>query len=457
MTRLPSLCITLITGILISAALLPARQAVAMDIQSVTSPKYGLTAWLVEDHSIPLIAMEFGFKGAGSAQETPKTQGLARLMANTLDEGAGDMDAQSFQKTLEDQSITLYFNTSRDHFTGTLKTLVRTQDAAFALLKTALTEPRFDEDALNRMIQANQSRIRSAMTRPEWMAARLMNDAAFAGHPYALNSGGTLTTLADITPADLRAYHAKALARDNLIIAVAGDITAAQLADRLDSVFGNLPETSHLSPVEDLTLTHAGETWLYPYDIPQTIIAMAQPGIAITAPDYYHAKIMNFILGESGFGSRLTHSIREEKGLTYGIYTYFDHYDHVNALRLQTSTKNENVSDMLDLIHQEWQTMLDAPVTEDELADAKNYLIGQLPLTLTSTDKIASLMLYLQSHALPVDYLDQRETVIKNTSAEDVKTAAAKILKADQLTTILVGSPDSIQVDLTVTELPNVE
>lgn len=428
----------------------------ALDIQIVTSKK-GIKAWLVEDHSIPVLAMNFGFAGAGTVQDPQGLQGLARLMSNTMDEGAGDLDAQSFQTALRDHSISLSYGANRDHFTGNLKTLSRYQDKAFELLAVSLTKPRFDQDAVTRMISANQSRIKASLARPEWVAARIMNDVAFGDHPYAQNSGGTVRSLATITPLDLARYHANALGLDNLYIAVAGAITPEELSGALDDIFGALPKQAALQTIDDATLLHGGKIALYEKDIPQTIIQITQPGIDRHDPQYHVAKVMNFILGSSGFGSRLTRVIREERGLTYGIYTGFSHLNHSNTLSLHTSTKNESAAEMMDLIRQEWTRMASEPVSADELADAQSYLIGSLPLSLTSTDQIAGVALGLQLDGLPVDYLTQRTDAIKAVSIDDLTALSKKLLQLDSLSIVMVGNPQNIDADRIIEEIPNAE
>ena len=199
-----------------------------LDIKEITTEN-GITAWLVEDHSLPIISMKFSFKGAGAIRDGEDKQGLVQLLSNTMDEGAGDLPSQEFQKTLNDHSITLRFNAGRDNFGGQLKTLSRYQDKAFNLLKQAINTPHFDEEPVERMRQANISRIKQSIGDPEWINARIFNDVAFAGHPYALNSGGTLTTLKNITAQDLKNHHQTWLTKDNLHIGVTGDITAQQL------------------------------------------------------------------------------------------------------------------------------------------------------------------------------------------------------------------------------------
>ncbi|NCC21056.1 MAG: insulinase family protein [Alphaproteobacteria bacterium] len=427
-----------------------------LDIREVTSPG-GITAWLVEDKSVPVIAVEFAFKGAGSALESPGKQGLVRLLSNTMDEGAGDLDSQAFQSALSADSISLHFGASRDAFSGSLKTLKENRDKAFDLLELALEQPRFDEEPLERMKQANLARIRGSLADPEWLAARLFNDVAFEGHPYALNSGGTLTTLPAITADDLRQFANTQLSRDRLRVAVTGDITADELAPLLDDAFGDLPATAPPADIPDLRVQNAGGVVLFERDIPQTIIEIAQPGIGRDHPDYYAASVMNFILGSSGFGSRLMERVREKRGLTYGIYTGMVNFDHTDFVRLSTSTENANVPEVMNIIREEWERMRDEPVLPAEIETAKAYLVGSMPLMLSSTDRIAELVLSMQLDNLPIGYLDKRDLMIESVTIDDVRRVAKNLLVPEALTVVMVGRPQGMEPTRTVETLPNVE
>lgn len=432
----------------------PEEQRSYLDIQTVTSQS-GISAWLVEDHSIPVISISYAFEGAGAKNDPADKQGLARLASNTMDEGSSHLDSLTFQKMLRDYSISLSFSASRDHFTGKLKTLTRNKDIAFDLLKNALLSPRFDDDAVQRMRASNQSRIKASSTDPNWIAARIQNDVIFEGHPYALNSGGTISSLESITKQDLQNFH-KTLGKNNLVIGVTGDITAEELAIMLDDVFGEMPVVEDENS-DDLSLQNQGKTYLYEKEIPQTVIEIAQKGVRQSDEDYYAAKVMNFILGESGFGSRLMEEIREKRGLTYGIYSYYREYEDTTVFHISTSTANENVSEMLELINAEIDKIKTAPVETTELKEAKSYLIGSLPLSLTSTDSVSSILLSMQMDDLPRDYLDTRAQSIEAVSEEDIQAAAERIFDEESFTTILVGMPEGMDNLEKVTKLPNVE
>ncbi len=427
-----------------------------LDIQEVKS-EGGITAWLVEDHALPIISIKFAFEGAGAIQDGQDKQGRARLLSNTLDEGAGDLTSQEFQKTLSDHSITLRFNSGRDNFGGQLKTLSRHKDTAFDLLKLALTQPRFDEEPLNRMRDSNLARIRSSMGEPDWISARIFNDKAFEGHEYALNSGGTLTTLNNITADDLRAHIKNFLTKDRLKIGVMGNITKEELKIILDQIFSDLPDTGKESKTEKLDLQNQGGTFVYSKDIPQTMLTVAMPGIDHLDPNYYALQVMNYIFGSSGFGSRLMEEAREKRGLTYGIYSSVTDQDYIDLLNISTSTKNASAKEMKQIVFDEIEKIKNEKVSEQELTDAKSYLTGSLPLALTSTDKIANILLSLQLNDRSIDYLDNYANNINKVTEVDIQNIANRVLKPEGALTIMVGQPENIENFKSVEKLNNVE
>lgn len=432
-------------------------QAGILNIREVKSPG-GITAWLVEDHTIPVLSLRFSFREVGAATDPADKQGLARMLSNTMDEGAGDLDSKAFQALLNDLSISLGFSASRDDFGGSLKTLTKNRVKAFELLSLALTKPRFDADAVERMRLANLSRILSDMNDPDWMAARLLNATLFKDHPYSKNSGGTLTSLKKITAADLRKKHQADLTRDRLVVSVAGDISEAELGAALDQIFGGLPATSPASDkIADAVLPSQPGIVLYKKDIPQTVVQMALPGMKWQDPDYAAAEVMNFIFGGAGFGSRLMEVIREQRGLTYGIYSALSEMDHTNLYGISSSTRNETVKDLIDLTHGEMDKFKAGPVSPQELHNAKTYLIGSVPLDLTSTDQISGYMHAFQMEGLPKNYLDLRETAIRAVTAADVTRVANRLLDPQKMTVILVGNPQNLTPTATVTSLPDVE
>lgn len=427
-----------------------------LPITEVATPS-GISVWLVEDHTLPIIAMNFIFLDSGTALDPDNKQGLVRLLSNTMDEGAGDLDSQAFQKALSDHSIALSFGASRDGFTGSLKTLSRHKDLAFDLLQKAMVSPRFDEEPLARMKSSNLARIKSSMSEPDWMAARLINDRAFEGHPYGKNSGGTLSGLASVTAQDLRSFKDDNLTRDRLLITIAGDITPDDIKKAIDHIFAKLPAKAKSAPIADTTVQNAGSLYLYEQPIPQTMFEIVFPGFGRKDPDYYALQVLNYIFGGAGFGSRLMEETREKRGLTYGIYSAATDYRHTNTFSISTSTKNESAGEMLDIIKAEMTALSTNPVSDKDLKDAKSYITGSLPLSLSSTSNIAGIMLNLRVEGLPSNYLDHYADKINAVTAADIQKSAGRILKPEAMTTVLVGKPENIPDSIKVEKLPNVE
>ncbi len=430
-----------------------------LDIQQVTSPG-GIEGWLVQDDTLPIIALQYVFLDSGTTLDPEAKQGLVRMLSNTMDEGAGELDSTAFQKALADHSITLRFSASRDGFGGRLKTLTRHKDKAFDLLKIALTAPRFDTEPVDRMRNANMTRIRSSLADPDWIAARILNDRMYSGHPYAMNSGGTLTTLPAITPDDLRDFYTQYLTQDRLVVVAAGDISAGEFQMLLDTLFGHLPAQGPEDIVPGADVSNPGTIALYQKDIPQTVIQIALPAFGRDHPDYYALQVLNYIFGGAGFGSRLMETAREKEGLTYGIFSSISDNRKIDLMRIGTSTKNESVMRMLEIIRAEMQKLQTEPVPEDELNNAKSYLTGSLSLSLTSTDKIASVLMGLRTQDLPADYLDHYADKINAVSAADIQRVARDILIPEKMTVTLVGTPqlpEGLDNLVTITDIPNAE
>lgn len=439
------------------ASAAPDQNKPVLDIQTYASEQ-GYTVWLVEDHSLPLVTINFAFTGAGSIHETQEKQGLVRLLSNMMREGAGELDSQAFRKTLDDLSIWMKFENSRDDFYGYMKTLTRNRDKAFELLTLTLKEPRFDEDALTRMKSTNLSRIKSSMTNPKWVAARVMNDRAFENHPYALNSGGTLSSIPNITRDDLQGFKNKHLTKNNLHISVVGDITMEELKPYIKSAFDHLPSAHKGADLPEIrTIQNAGDVYLVKKEIPQTVVHMYQKGISRDHPDYHIASVMNYVLGASGFGSRLMAEARETRGLTYGIYSFLSGMEQLRVLGVSTSTKNESAREMLDIINDEFKRMKSEPISDAELTTAKEYLIGSLPLQFTTSNAVAGTVMDMLADGLPVDYLDRRVAEIRDITKEDVMRVSKDLLEPENFITVLVGNPESIVDAQIIEHIPNVE
>ena len=425
---------------LLAILLIAATPARAVDVQRVVSPM-GIEAWLVENDAVPVIAIEFAFRG-GVELDPDGKEGLANLVSILLDEGAGDLDSATFQARLSNAAISLGFDASVDGFYGSLKTVTANADEAFDLLELALTAPRFDDDAVARMRAAVQADIRRRVADPGWMGRRAFYELAFGGHPYGRPSRGTAPTVNGLTTEDLRGFVAERFNRSNLLVGVSGDVTADELGPILDRIFGDLPEGQPSPRPADVSPAGAGEHLLVRRDGPQSSMMLSQPGIARSDPDFYTAYVVNHILGGGGFTSRLTDEIRERRGLTYGISSFLVNFDHADLLMVSSSLSNANVPTALDLIRQQWRRLATSGVTAEELDEAKTFLTGSFPLRFTSTDRIASILLGMQIEDLGIDFLDRRNAEVEAVTLANANRVAQRLYDVDALTVVVVGDPD---------------
>ena len=411
----------------------------AETVQIVTSPG-GLTAWLVEDYAVPLIAFDFAFKG-GAAQDAADTCGAAAMLAGLLDEGAGDLDSAAFQGALDDKAIEISFGADRDVFSGAMKTLTRARAEAFKLLALAVGHARLDPAPLERVRGQMLASLRRQAKDPDAMASKAFRECAYPDHPYGRPVRGAAETLAAITRDDLAAVAKAQLARDSVKIAVVGAISAGELAERLDEVFGALPAHAQLTPVADVTLTGMGAPRVQHLDLEQSTIRFGRPGIARHDPDFMTATVVNHILGGGVFSARLFREVREKRGLAYSVYSQLGTQDHTAFFSGGTSTKNERAAESLSVIKSEIDALAADGPTQDELDKAKKYLIGSYALRFDTSTKIASQLVNLQTEGLGVDYLDQRNELVAAVTMDEARRVGARLFGDGALLVTVAGAP----------------
>jgi len=418
------------------------RPALAFRVESVVSPG-GITAWLVRDTTNPIITMNFAFRG-GSALDPTGKEGLANLAASLIDEGAGEIDSKAFQRTLDDKAISLRFNASMDSFGGYVQTLVKNRDTAFNLLHLALTRPRFDAEPLERVRSQILVGLKQDKEDPHALASRKIFSTLYPGHPYGRPSDGTIDAIQGLTVADLKGFMSRRIGRDNLIIGVVGDITREDLATLLDQTFGDLAAKSAAWALPDIAPTTPGRIIVVNKDVPQSAIMFAERGLKRKDPDYYIAFVMNHIFGSGSFTSRLYSEVREKRGLVYSIGTSLYPFDASALIFGSAGTANARVQETLDVVKAEWRKMAKEGITEQELADAKTYLTGSFPLRFSSSGRIASILVGMQLSDLGIDYLNRRNAIINAVTRQDVNRVAAKLLKYNNLVTVIVGRPKGV-------------
>lgn len=420
------------------ALLLAVPLRAAVQIQEVTSPG-GVTAWLVEDHSLPFAALELRFRG-GAALDPPGREGAVSLMMNLLEEGAGDLDATGFETARQVLAAEFEFSTAVDSVTVSARFLTENRDAAVDLLRLALVAPRFDVAAVERVrAQTLASLARDALD-PREIANRTFDRLAFEDHPYGAPTDGTIESVRALTRDDLLAAHRAVLARDRVLIGVVGDITAADLGPLLDRLLGELPaEGAQLPPPTGVVAP--GGIAVERAPAPQSVAVFGHEGINNDDPDFFAAFLLNRIVGGGGFNSRLMNELREKRGLTYGVATYLAPMDNAALIMGQLSASNENISEAVRLVRQEWARAAEEGVTPEELAAAKRYVTGSFALRFSGNGQIARMLAAIQFWGRPIDYLETRNAMIEAVTLDEANRVAKRLFRPDKLQIVVVGEP----------------
>jgi len=425
--------------LLLPAFLCLGVSARALDIQRVVSPG-GIEAWLVEDHSNPILALSFAFAG-GAVSDPEGKEGRATLAVGLLDEGAGEMDAAAYRGTLERASIDLSFDAGRDAVRGSLVTLSDRRELAGEMLALALTQPRFDAPAVERVRQQLLSTLARRQSQPNAQAAQVLQAALFPDHPYGRPSDGTRESVAALQVDDLAAFVDERLARDGLTVGVVGDITAEELGPYLDQVFGDLPAEAAPLEVPPAVPQAAGLRQAVPIDVPQSAIMLAQPGPLRDDPDYYALVVVDQVLGGGSFSSRLYEEVREKRGLAYGVWSSLVPLERAGIWYAGTATQAARAPESLAVIEAVWEEMASDGPTDAEIEAAVDYLVGSFLLRLTSSEDIAKTLVAVQREDLGIDYLDRRRRIYESLTSEDVRAAARRWLDPETLAVVVAGAP----------------
>jgi zinc protease len=418
-----------------------APAASAMNIEKITSPS-GIEAWLVQERTVPLVTLNYAFQG-GASQDDAGKSGTANLAADLLDEGAGDLDGKTFHERLENHAIELGFQVGRDEFHGSLRALNEHRDEAFDLLRLALTAPRFETDAIERVRGQELSNLRRDTANPNTISSNQWWATAFPGHPYGREPNGTLESLPRITAADMRDYVRRSFARDQLTVSIVGDVDAKTAGELIDRAFAKLPAKGDLKPVANIAPVGLGRRIVINLKVPQAVVTFGGPGLARNDTDFMAGYIVNHILGGGSFTSRLYREVREKRGLAYGVSDSLVWFNKAAVVIGGTATRSDKTSEAVAIIEAETKRMAAEGPTAEELSAAKSFLKGSYALSLDTSAKIAAQITQIQLDKLGIDYIQRRGAMIDAVTLSDAKRVAKRLYGGGMLVTV-AGQPTGL-------------
>ncbi|WP_308917764.1 pitrilysin family protein [Jannaschia sp. LMIT008] len=430
--------------ILVAAAALalPVSAHAAVEIQEVTSPG-GIEAWLVEESSIPFVALEIRFDG-GAVLDPDDAVGATNLMVALLEEGAAERDAQAFAEAVEGLAARFGFDAYHDGVNVSAAFLTENRDEGVALLRDALTRPRFDPDAIERVREQVLAVIEQDNNDPSAIAGRKASELAYPDHPYGRPVDGTTESVAGLTRDDLVDAHARTLVRSRMHVGATGDITAEELGLVLDELLGGLPEGEAVDiPMADYALD--GGVTVTEFPTPQSVVIFGHDSIMQDDPDFFPAFVMNHVLGGRGFDSRLMTEVREERGLTYGIGSYLSPRDYGASHLGQFSSGNDRVAEAIAVVRDQWADIAENGITQEELDRAKTFLTGAYPLRFDGNGTIAGILVGMQSQGWPTTYIETRNDRVNAVTLDDVQRVARRIMRPEDLHFLVVGQPEGVE------------
>jgi zinc protease len=304
-----------------------------------------------------------------------------------------------------------------------------------------LQHPAFYKQEFERIRTQILGEMASDNDDPGHVAMKAFNQLVFHGHPYRWPLNGTEETLGKITVADVAAFYAKEYVPGQVILTVVGDVTVDQVTALVQTHFGAWKKSP--APSRNVRKPGALEkktVQLIEKDLTQSSIVLGHGGINRTNPDFYAVTVMNYILGAGGFSSRLMDSIRDKQGLAYGIMSHFDARLMPGSFWISLQTRSETTNQAITGVLAEMKSIRDAPVSDQELTEAKSFLVGSFPLRLDSTAKLAQVLAQVEFYGLGFEYFSQYPKWIERVTKEDVQRVAKQYLDPQRYALVVVGN-----------------
>lgn len=424
---------------LISGSLLKEKHFSA-EVVEIKTPD-AIEAWLMEEHSAPLISISFYFDGAGYEFDENGKVGVSNMVANLLSYGTKEYDYEKYYDLLETNGINISFNSNDETFGISMTTPKQNMDTAKELLKSVLTEPAFKEDDIKLVKAQVLEAIKIQAESPQKVLSQALKKEFYGDHPKARLGLGKSEDVTSLSRYDLMAFKDKHFGKNNLHIAVAGDISKQETIEILNYIFGPLKETVIIETSASVNPAYVFDEKNIERSMPQVISCFLAPGTKRLSPDFYSLYIANEIFGGVGLLSRLNTIAREKEGLTYGAWTYLDSQKEAPHLIGTFSTSKQNYEQMRQILFDEWQRMSEEGVTLAEFEAVKQNMLTSFNLRFKSISDIALMLSYMQKENLGIDFLQKRNTYVENISFEEVNAAAKKYFKNNP-SVLTIGNND---------------
>ncbi len=410
----------------------------------------GAQVYLVQSAAIPMVDVQLDFD-AGSRRDPPLQAGLASVTAAMVAKGvqAGrsatepGLDENALGEAWADLGASFVAHATADRMSFALRSLTYPDllPQAVQLAARQLAEPAFPAAVWQREREAMQASIREANTRPATLAARAFDQAVYGTHPYGFEV--TPESLARIEVAAMAALHRQLLLPCRAKVTVVGALNRSQADQVVAQLLGRLPGAAagcpSLPPVAEVAPLQQASEQRIAFAAAQAQVLLGQPGFKRDDPDYFALTVGNYILGGGGFVSRLTEEVREKRGLSYSVYSYFSPALHAGAFTIGLQTRPDQADQALQVSRDVLARFVAQGPTEAELKAAKDNLIGGFALRIDSNRKLLDNVANIAWNQLPLDYLDGWTQQVGAVTVADIRAAFQLKLQPQKMATVVLG------------------
>lgn len=399
----------------------------------------GLRVYFIPTSQLPMLDVNL-VVDAGSARDGD-LPGLARLTAAILDEGAGGLDAGTIARRFEEVGAKFSASIDRDMASFSLRTLSdpRYRVSALGTFETVVTKPEFPKREFDRLKGQLTVAVRSREQKPGNVASDAFYRALYGDHPFATPPTGTLDSVARISPGDVRDFYRRYYVTGNALLAMVGDIDRAQaegIASRIDAGLARGAAAPPLPPVRPLSKS---VTVRIPFPSEQTHVLIGQPGMRRGDPDYFPLYVGNHVLGGSGFTSRLVNEVREKRGLSYSVYSYFLPKKVEGPFQLGLQTRSDQAGDAEALARKTLQDFISEGPSASELEASQQNITGGFPMSIDSNADLVGYIATIGFYGLPLDYMDTLPDRVDAVTRDEVMSAFKRRLDVGNMATVIVG------------------
>jgi len=400
----------------------------------------GARVYFVRAKELPLLQLRLVFD-AGSSRDPAERSGVALYTGRMLNFGAAGLDADAIAAGFENLGAEFGTGVDREMATVELRSLSdrKLLRPALDLFATVISEPTFPQDALDRERARGLVGLQRDAQQPDVIAEKAFMRSLYGAHPYARAPVGTEASLKALTRDDLIAHHRRYYTGANAWLAIVGDASVGEAKEIARRVLGRLPRGEAAPPLAAPAPLAAPVREQIPFPASQSHIRLGQPAIARTDPDYFPLLVGNYTLGGGGLVSRLADEIREKRGYSYSVYSYFYPLRVAGPFMLGLQTKNAQRDDALKVVRQVLSDFVREGPTPKELEAAKKHLTGSFPLRLDSNKKIADQLSAIAFYGLPLTYLDDFIPKVEAVTIEQIRDAFKRRIDPERLATVIVG------------------